>query len=216
MKNIFPWILFSNITIFFIKRIIFTFSLHPSYLDFTECPYMWPYCSQPLYYSIRPVVVNITIINSISVSSTIVDKVFFTTNNFTGIQFEVYLMRSNLYISQVYKYLSQVYKYLSRVYKYLSQVYKYLSQVYKYLSQVYKYLSQIYKYLSQVYRYFHLTSLFILSIHIYFILFFVKFKIIILWYPIFHTFSILYISPHPPLTPIHIPSHPHLIPCPHS
>ena len=26
-------------------------SLHPSYIDLTECPYMWPYCSQPIYYS---------------------------------------------------------------------------------------------------------------------------------------------------------------------
>ena len=25
-------------------------SLHPSYIDLTECPYMWPYCSQPIYY----------------------------------------------------------------------------------------------------------------------------------------------------------------------
>ena len=50
-------------------------SLSPPYLDFTECPYMWPYCSQPLYYTTRPVVVNITITNSISVSSTIVGQV---------------------------------------------------------------------------------------------------------------------------------------------
>ena len=26
-------------------------SLIPSYLDLTECPYFWPFCSQPLYYS---------------------------------------------------------------------------------------------------------------------------------------------------------------------
>jgi membrane-bound transcription factor site-1 protease len=26
-------------------------SLIPSYLDLTECPYFWPFCSQPLYFS---------------------------------------------------------------------------------------------------------------------------------------------------------------------
>ncbi|VDM32397.1 unnamed protein product [Hydatigera taeniaeformis] len=33
-------------------------SLWPSYLDFMECPYFWPYCSQPLYASGLPIVVN--------------------------------------------------------------------------------------------------------------------------------------------------------------
>ncbi|CAH8646413.1 unnamed protein product [Dicrocoelium dendriticum] len=42
-------------------------SLFPSVLDLTQCPYMWPYCSQPFYYSMRPVVVNITILNSMGV-----------------------------------------------------------------------------------------------------------------------------------------------------
>ena len=34
-------------------------SLSPSYLDMTECQYMWPYCSQPLYYGARPLLVNV-------------------------------------------------------------------------------------------------------------------------------------------------------------
>jgi len=34
-------------------------SLSPSYLDMTECPYMWPYCSQPLYYGAKPLIVNV-------------------------------------------------------------------------------------------------------------------------------------------------------------
>lgn len=49
-------------------------ALSPSYVDFTECPYMWPYCTQPIYFSGNPVIVNITIINSKSVNSTIIDK----------------------------------------------------------------------------------------------------------------------------------------------
>ncbi|CDS43691.1 membrane bound transcription factor site 1 [Echinococcus multilocularis] len=52
-------------------------SLWPSYLDFTECPYFWPYCSQPLYASGIPVVVNVTIVNSMGVHGRIVDRPVF-------------------------------------------------------------------------------------------------------------------------------------------
>ena len=44
----------------------------PASLDLTDCPYMWPYCTQELYYSAQPVVVNVTLLNSISVASRIV------------------------------------------------------------------------------------------------------------------------------------------------
>ncbi|KAK3701706.1 hypothetical protein QZH41_006719 [Actinostola sp. cb2023] len=33
-------------------------SLSPPYIDLTECPYMWPYCTQPLYYGGMPNIVN--------------------------------------------------------------------------------------------------------------------------------------------------------------
>jgi len=36
-----------------------TVTLHPSYIDLTECPYMWPYCSQPIYYGGMPTIVNV-------------------------------------------------------------------------------------------------------------------------------------------------------------
>lgn len=49
-------------------------TLSPPYLDLTECPYMWPYCTQPIYYSGTPVIANITIINGMSVTGTIVSK----------------------------------------------------------------------------------------------------------------------------------------------
>lgn len=35
-------------------------TLHPSYIDLTECPYMWPYCSQPIYYGGMPTIVNVS------------------------------------------------------------------------------------------------------------------------------------------------------------
>uniref|UniRef100_A0A6I8S805 Membrane-bound transcription factor site-1 protease n=1 Tax=Xenopus tropicalis TaxID=8364 RepID=A0A6I8S805_XENTR len=49
-------------------------SLSPSYVDLTECPYMWPYCSQPIYYGGMPTIVNVTILNGMGVTGRIVDK----------------------------------------------------------------------------------------------------------------------------------------------
>lgn len=49
-------------------------SLHPSYIDLTECPYMWPYCSQPIYHGSMPIIVNVTILNGMGVTGKIVDK----------------------------------------------------------------------------------------------------------------------------------------------
>ncbi|KAG7275301.1 hypothetical protein CRUP_018275 [Coryphaenoides rupestris] len=49
-------------------------SLSPNYIDLTECPYMWPYCSQPIYYGGMPTIVNVTILNGMGVTGRIVDK----------------------------------------------------------------------------------------------------------------------------------------------
>lgn len=46
-------------------------SLAPSKLDLTECPYMWPYCDQPLYANAIPVIANITILNAMGVSGNV-------------------------------------------------------------------------------------------------------------------------------------------------
>lgn len=43
-------------------------SLYPNYIDFTECTYMWPYCSQPLYHGSVPIIVNVTILNGMGVT----------------------------------------------------------------------------------------------------------------------------------------------------
>lgn len=37
-----------------------SFRLIPPYIDFNECPYMWPYCSQPLYASAIPTIINVS------------------------------------------------------------------------------------------------------------------------------------------------------------
>ena len=34
-----------------------------SYIDLTECQYMWPFCTQPLYHTGMPIIVNVTILN---------------------------------------------------------------------------------------------------------------------------------------------------------
>nr|XP_006817410.1 PREDICTED: membrane-bound transcription factor site-1 protease [Saccoglossus kowalevskii] len=49
-------------------------SLSPSYVDLTECPYMWPYCTQPIYHGGMPTVVNVTILNGMGVTGRIVEK----------------------------------------------------------------------------------------------------------------------------------------------
>ena len=50
----------------------------PASLDLTDCPYMWPYCTQELYHTGMPTLLNVTLLNSISVASTIVDPPTFT------------------------------------------------------------------------------------------------------------------------------------------
>lgn len=43
-------------------------SFFPSELDLTECPYAWPFCTQPLYYSAMPLIFNATILNGMGVT----------------------------------------------------------------------------------------------------------------------------------------------------
>ncbi|XXG55876.1 hypothetical protein AAC387_Pa03g3436 [Persea americana] len=42
-------------------------SIFPSILDFTDCPYSWPFCRQPLYTGAMPVIFNATILNGMGV-----------------------------------------------------------------------------------------------------------------------------------------------------
>uniref|UniRef100_A0A2P2J411 Uncharacterized protein MANES_16G115100 n=2 Tax=Rhizophora mucronata TaxID=61149 RepID=A0A2P2J411_RHIMU len=42
-------------------------SIFPSILDFTDCPYSWPFCRQPLYAGAMPVMFNTTILNGMGV-----------------------------------------------------------------------------------------------------------------------------------------------------
>ncbi|VVA10621.1 Hypothetical predicted protein [Prunus dulcis] len=42
-------------------------SIFPSTLDYTDCPYSWPFCRQPLYADAMPVIFNATILNGMGV-----------------------------------------------------------------------------------------------------------------------------------------------------
>ncbi|KAJ8532873.1 hypothetical protein K7X08_015762 [Anisodus acutangulus] len=42
-------------------------SIFPCVLDYTDCPYSWPFCRQPLYAGAMPVIFNATILNGMAV-----------------------------------------------------------------------------------------------------------------------------------------------------
>ncbi|GAA0146676.1 serine protease [Lithospermum erythrorhizon] len=42
-------------------------SIFPSILDYSDCPYSWPFCRQPLYAGAMPVIFNTTILNGMGV-----------------------------------------------------------------------------------------------------------------------------------------------------
>jgi membrane-bound transcription factor site-1 protease len=44
----------------------------PSTLDLTDCPYMWPYCTQPIFHGAQPTIFNVTILNGMGSSGVIV------------------------------------------------------------------------------------------------------------------------------------------------
>ncbi|XP_011631233.1 LOW QUALITY PROTEIN: membrane-bound transcription factor site-1 protease [Pogonomyrmex barbatus] len=48
-------------------------TLYPSYIDLTECQYMWPYCTQAIYHTGMPTIVNVTIINGLGVAGNVVN-----------------------------------------------------------------------------------------------------------------------------------------------
>ena len=52
-------------------------TFYPSELDLTACPYMWPFCSQPHYYSGMPLVFNVTVLNAMSASGRVIGEPYF-------------------------------------------------------------------------------------------------------------------------------------------
>lgn len=62
----------------------------PRALDLTNCPYMWPYCTQPLYHSAMPLMINMTVLNSMGVAGEFIGTPQFrpgTNGNFLEISY---------------------------------------------------------------------------------------------------------------------------------
>ena len=47
-------------------------TLLPAVLNLTDCPYMWPFCEQPLYATAQPLVLNVTVLNGLGVRGHVV------------------------------------------------------------------------------------------------------------------------------------------------
>nr|XP_050867945.1 membrane-bound transcription factor site-1 protease isoform X2 [Vespula vulgaris] len=72
-------------------------TLSPSYIDLTECQYMWPYCTQAVYHTGIPTIVNITIINGLGVSGHITDLTWHPyTGNGNGERIDISLTHSDV------------------------------------------------------------------------------------------------------------------------
>ena len=46
-------------------------SIVPKALDFTDCPYMWPFCTQPIYANALPLIFNATVLNAMALTGKI-------------------------------------------------------------------------------------------------------------------------------------------------
>ncbi|XP_077301788.1 membrane-bound transcription factor site-1 protease [Arctopsyche grandis] len=71
-------------------------SLSPSYIDLTECQYMWPYCTQPLYAGAMPTIVNVTILNGLGVSGQVIDVQWYPYISQHGMKLEIGVSHSDI------------------------------------------------------------------------------------------------------------------------
>jgi membrane-bound transcription factor site-1 protease len=71
-------------------------SVIPSSLDLTSCPYMWPWCSQELYYTAIPLLVNLTVLNGMSVSGRLAAVPLWTPHNTPSSILDVHFTYSEL------------------------------------------------------------------------------------------------------------------------
>lgn len=42
-------------------------SFQPATFDTTDCPFMWPYCAQPIFAGAKPIIANVTVLNGMGV-----------------------------------------------------------------------------------------------------------------------------------------------------
>ena len=43
-------------------------SVSPGALNLTDCPYMWPFCTQPIYANAMPLIFNATVLNGMGLT----------------------------------------------------------------------------------------------------------------------------------------------------
>ncbi|XP_014212506.1 membrane-bound transcription factor site-1 protease [Copidosoma floridanum] len=71
-------------------------TLSPSYIDLTEIQYMWPYCTQAIYYSGMPIIVNVTILNGLGVSGRVTELTWHPYTQSNGEHIDVSLTHSDI------------------------------------------------------------------------------------------------------------------------
>jgi membrane-bound transcription factor site-1 protease len=59
-------------------------SLIPPAIDLTDCPYFWPYCTQPLYAFGLPVGLNATVVNGMGVTGRLAGAPTYTPSGAAG------------------------------------------------------------------------------------------------------------------------------------
>lgn len=63
----------------------------------TECQYMWPYCTQAMYYTGMPTIINVTIINGLGVAGNVVNLTWHPhTGNGNGERIDVAITYSDI------------------------------------------------------------------------------------------------------------------------
>lgn len=46
-------------------------SVVPAKLDFTQCPFLWPFCRQPIYANAMPLMFNATVLNGMGLTGAV-------------------------------------------------------------------------------------------------------------------------------------------------
>ncbi|KAL0019909.1 hypothetical protein WJX77_006101 [Trebouxia sp. C0004] len=59
-------------------------SIVPKALDFTDCPYMWPFCTQPIYANALPLIFNATVLNAMALTGQFESPPVFKSSNAAG------------------------------------------------------------------------------------------------------------------------------------
>ncbi|KIY91784.1 hypothetical protein MNEG_16179 [Monoraphidium neglectum] len=71
-------------------------SLSPTTLDFTDCPYMWPYCRQPVYAFGLPLAFNATVLNGMGATGRFLGEPEFQPGDEGGRQLLVSFTKSDV------------------------------------------------------------------------------------------------------------------------